>query len=255
MDTDSSEPLDRTSPAAGGALSRQVFRRIRQWIREGKLKEGDVLPSERELAKTFDTSRVPVREAMKVLEFMGIAERVHGKGVFLRKMRMENIVSNLDFMLMTSQQNLLDLFEARLGIEVLAARLAATRRTGQDLERIGMTLKILGERMEAGASTLDASLDFHAAVIAASRNSVLIEMNFYLSDRLRMARERFREFKSPYDHGIAEHEGIFRAIEAMDADAAAERTRSHLTRPIDTLRQAIASKAGMENFQGEPLSG
>jgi DNA-binding FadR family transcriptional regulator len=196
-----------------------------------------------------------VREAVKVLEFMGIAERITGKGVFLRKMRMENIVSNLDFMQMTSQKNLLDLFEARLGIEVLAARLAAMRRTGQDLEHIGQTLKILGDLMEEGASTLGASLDFHAAVIAASHNSVLIEMNLYLADQLRMAREHFRELKSPHGHGIAGHEGIYRAIEAMDADAAAECTRAHLTRPIDTLRQAIASTTDRENSRGEPLSG
>ena len=45
-----------------------------------KLKEGDMLPSERDLAQLFDVSRVPVREALKILEFTGVAEQVRGKG-------------------------------------------------------------------------------------------------------------------------------------------------------------------------------
>lgn len=238
---DSLEPLDRTSPMVESALSKQIFRKIRQWIREGRLKEGQSLPSERELAKIFDTSRVPVREAIKVLEFMGIAERVAGKGIFLSKISMENIVSNLDFMLMTSKQNLLDLFEARLGIEVLAAQLAAMRRTEEDLVFIERSLKALESRMEAGESTLGLSLDFHAAIITASHNKVLVEMNLYLADWLRIARERFQEFKSPDGHGIKEHEEIFLAIKAMDAEGAALRMKTHLARTIDVVRRDIAA--------------
>jgi DNA-binding FadR family transcriptional regulator len=146
---------------------------------------------------------------------------------------------------------MLDLFEARLGIEVLAAKFAAARRTEEDLESIERSLKILVARIEAGESTLGVSLDFHAAIIAASHNSVLVEMNLYLADWLKIARERFQEFKSPDGHGIEEHERILVAIKTKDEEGAAEQMRSHLTKTIDVVRRAIASTSGMQQSSGE----
>ncbi|HWR31396.1 MAG TPA: winged helix-turn-helix domain-containing protein, partial [Negativicutes bacterium] len=77
------QPINRDGNNETDALYMQIVERIRQWILKGQLKDGDLLPSERDLAQMFDVSRVPVREALKVLEFLGAVKHVRGKGVYV----------------------------------------------------------------------------------------------------------------------------------------------------------------------------
>ena len=78
-------------------LYSQIVGHIRNWIRSGRFREGDALPSERELAATFNVSRVPVREALKILEFLGVVHYVRGRGVRVKKMRISDLLGNLEF--------------------------------------------------------------------------------------------------------------------------------------------------------------
>lgn len=248
MFDDATEPLDRLNLPVESALSRQVFRKIRQWIREGRLKEGDLLPSERELAKVFETSRVPVREALKVLEFMGIAERVAGKGVYLRRISVGNLISNIDFLLMSSAQNLMDLFEARECLEIQAARLAAARRTEIDLSDIKEALEAMEQNLTAAAVPLGVSMDFHAAVIAASHNMVLGELSLYLADWLRLARDQFLELSKVHERGMSDHRAIYEAIRESDGERAAQAMQTHLTRTRTVIEDAL--KAQLDSREG-----
>ena len=85
------QPIDKIIDKSSNALYTQIVQQIRQWIKEGRLKEGDQLPSERELAQIFDVSRVPVREALKILEFLGAVQHIRGKGVFVKKINVNQV--------------------------------------------------------------------------------------------------------------------------------------------------------------------
>jgi len=102
-------------------------------IIEGKIKVGDKLPSERELAEMFQVSRVPVREALKVMEFMEVIQYVPGDGIYLKSININDLISKIDFMIETSTDIISDLFEARQAIELKAVELAAIKRTDADL--------------------------------------------------------------------------------------------------------------------------
>jgi GntR family transcriptional repressor for pyruvate dehydrogenase complex len=127
--------LDKSNKAAD-ALYAQIVGRIRQWVREGKLKEDELLPSERELAAVFNVSRVPVREALKTLEFLGVVQRVRGKGVAVKRVTINHVLSHIEFLLVDPLSTLQDLFEVREALEVQAAGLAAIRRTNKDIEEM-----------------------------------------------------------------------------------------------------------------------
>ena len=126
-------PINRDERKESDALYIQIVERIRQWILKGKLKDGDLLPSERDLAQMFGVSRVPVREALKVLEFLGAVQHIRGKGVYVRRIGIGQVLNNIDFLMADPTHLLTDLYEARQGLECQAALLAAERCTENDL--------------------------------------------------------------------------------------------------------------------------
>ena len=64
--------LPNKQPNGSGRFYEYVIDNIRQMIADGELEAGQKLPSERELAEKFNVSRVPIREALKILEYMGV---------------------------------------------------------------------------------------------------------------------------------------------------------------------------------------
>jgi len=234
------QPLAKVDVDNSSALYKQIFDRIREWLRTGKLKEGEPLPSERELAQMFDVSRVPVREALKVLEFVGIVQQVRGKGVFVKKISANSIIDTIDFVMMNSSHTMLELFEVRQGIETQAALLAAERRTEQDLAVMASSLVDIEKQMDDEPLSADHSLDFHSAIIAASHNSALIEINQFLTEWLRYMRMKYIYPSVGNEKGRTEHRELFELIKAKDSLGAAEKMRAHLTRARDIIARAVA---------------
>lgn len=220
-------------------LSMQVFRRIRQWIREGRLKEGDMLPSERELAGLFGVSRVPVREALKVLEFEGVAEKRRGKGLFLRRVSINNLISNIDFVLMDNVHTLMELFEAREAIELQATFLAAQRRTEEDIAALEAAVDAVEKKLHTGEEILDASMNFHTVLVNASHNQALVAINLYLADWLRIAREAVFRQTSLHDEGLHSHKEILDFVRGGDSEAAVVKMKEHLDRSKRFIEKAI----------------
>ncbi len=198
-----------------------------------------MLPSERELAEIFDVSRVPIREALKVLEFVGVVQNVHGKGVFVKKITANDIIDNIDVVMMNSNHALLDLFEVREGIEIQAVYLAAERRTDEDLATIEAALDEMGRKDDAGAGFMESTMDFHSAVIAASHNMALVDINRYLIDWLRYLRNQFMKGSRTSEQAVSDHRELFDLIKAKDSAAASQKMREHLARAKHVLEQAV----------------
>ena len=73
-----------------GRFYEYVIENIRQMIANGELQAGQKLPSERELAEKFNVSRVPIREALKILEYMGVLDSSPGDGTYLKNISVES---------------------------------------------------------------------------------------------------------------------------------------------------------------------
>jgi len=233
------QPLNKVLNNDKNALSSQIYNRIREWLRSGKLKEGDPLPSERELAQLFDVSRVPVREALKILEFVGIVRSIRGKGVFIKKISPNDIINTIDFVMMDHTHTLLELFEVREGIETQAAYLAAERRTSEDLANIESQLNVIDQNASRNQTSVDSTLDFHSAIILASHNSALIQINHFLSEWLRFLRTNYIGSTVGSDIGRAEHRSLFELIKAKDSIGAANMMRAHLVRAKSVIAKAM----------------
>ncbi len=124
--------LDRNNKTLYG----QIADILRERIMSGEFKPGDILPSERELAEEMQVSRIPVREAMKSLEYLGVVKQIRGKGVLVQTADLSNILKVVGPLVTTiTPQILLNLFDFRLAIEPYGAAQAPSWQPKQKLRR------------------------------------------------------------------------------------------------------------------------
>ncbi len=235
--------LDRGSDS----LYKQIVELLREQILNGTLKEGDVLPSERELAMRFDVSRVPVREALKILEYLGVVRHVRGKGVFVQRADLGEFLSTVGPMMMEAPNVLSDLFDIRLILETHAASLAARFCTEQDLELMEKELLEMDEGIRSGQHVEEASLDFHSSILTASHNQVLQMVNLFLGELQRHSRRRSLWSRERQEEALHYHQSIFARIRARDPEGAYNAMREHLLQG----RRQVENRDGHEFEQEE----
>jgi DNA-binding GntR family transcriptional regulator len=200
----------RRRPGTGEPESARVARILREQIIDGDRAPGSRLV-ERELSAELGVSRVPVREALRVLAGEGLAVPRRNSWMTVR---------------VFTERDIEELVEVRTALEPLAFRRAAERRDPAALRRIRTALDAQGRATRRGDGTAArrAAADFHEAVTAASGNRLLDELAAPLSGRLRWLLGQHDEFAEVY----AEHEAIYRAIAAGDGPAAADLAGRHL---------------------------
>ncbi len=217
------DPISKQNPAYPSKYYEKIIVAISDMIAQGILKPGDMLPSERELAEQFQLSRVPVREALKILEFLGMVSYVPGKGIFVRKLEISSLLSKIFFGLSVTPDTIRQLFAIRLLIEPYAAGQAALYAIPEELE------KIRGALEEAnGTSVVNYSLDFHTAVISASHNSLLLEIYTFLYSLLNLVRKRSKIENRYKTDPLRFHSEIYNCICAKDSEGAQRLMREHL---------------------------
>ncbi|WP_088225171.1 FCD domain-containing protein [Desulfosporosinus sp. FKB] len=206
----------------------QIVERIRHWIIKGYLKDGDVLPSERELAKILGVSRMPVNQALKILEYLGAIQYVRGKGVCVRNLDIHQLLNNIGFLTLDPANSLKNLFEVREAIEVKAAWLAAQRRSNDDLDDIEDPILEMERNILMNKDIENSSLRFHSAIIKASQNDILVKINDFLSELLLFSRKETLNDSNNRDKALDYHKNIFRAIKDKNSESAALLMEKHL---------------------------
>lgn len=231
--------LNKLVDKSSEMLYTQIVERIRVWIIKGYLKEGDTLPSERDLAHMFDVSRMPVSQAMKILEFLGVVQHVRGKGVCVKKIDMHQLLNNIGFLMLDPQRGLTDLFEARRAIEVHAAKLASQRRTKADLDAMEDALLEMERNIVMQKSVDNASMRFHSALIAAADNGVLVKVNDFLAELLMYSRQKSLKDASKQDVAVTYHKQIFQAILEQNETLAGTAMDEHLRELMASINSGV----------------
>jgi GntR family transcriptional repressor for pyruvate dehydrogenase complex len=210
-------------------LSDQIISQIKELIAQGIFKPGDMLPSERELAIKLGVSRLPLREALKTLQFISVIEAKPGSGYMIKDLKVANLLEVLDEACEPGQDILNDLKEMRITIEVKAVELACCRKTERDLEKMREAIEEMEIAIEDEPErVIEGSIKFHNAVLKASHNKLFVAILAYFSDVLNEGRKRSLKIKNRYKIAIEEHKRIYQAIEAGDVDTATNLMKIHL---------------------------
>jgi GntR family transcriptional repressor for pyruvate dehydrogenase complex len=231
-------------------LYEEVVEQLHQLIDEGKLKAGDRLPSERELAETFRVSRSSVREAIRTLEREGMVVSRPGRGTFIAAVDVEALVAPLASLLSQGKNALIDLFEMRRLVEPSIAALAAERATPADIVRLQEILTAQEQQMSHGVSAVESDAAFHFAIGQATHNAALQRLVASIVDILKPARETSLQTPGRAHQSLASHREILVAIERRDPEFA----RQAMHRHIEAVEHNVLASGDLARQRRAPAS-
>lgn len=221
------EPIDRFENNNPN-LYEKIIRSIREMMLSGELKVGEKIPPERELADLFKVSRVPIREALKTLEFLGVIQNVRGDGMYIQNISIEELLDKMAFAIENTENTIEELFIVREILENKASRLAALNRTEKDIEKLKKTIAEMESKIEEGKDVYKLSLRFHTLIFEAARNKVLLGINDYLMGLLEVSREKTLFSSGHRKTALDFHKQILENIIKKDSEEAARIMDEHL---------------------------
>jgi GntR family transcriptional repressor for pyruvate dehydrogenase complex len=205
-----------------------VINQILSLIKNGKLKKGDQLPTERDLTKTFKVSRTTVREAIRSLESMKLVESRQGNGTYVIMSGKDIEVQNLCTALFHERDDLLDIFHVRNIIEPNIAQLAATHATPAEIQELENIVEQHEANLATGSPTIETDTAFHMAMARAAKNRVLGRLVNALIDLLAECRKEALQSDRRAEESLKGHRNILMAIKDGDGPGAKEAMRRHL---------------------------
>jgi GntR family transcriptional regulator, transcriptional repressor for pyruvate dehydrogenase complex len=212
-----------------GPLHEQIADQIQNMIAAQRLRPGDKLPNERDLAKTLGVSRPTIREAMRLMQHRGLIDRKPGGGTYLIQMGTAALSESLDRYFWIKDCSHDDLFQVRQGLEPVAAALAAQHATPEVIRHLEDRLAKLNEAFLSGDPRMLASTDseFHIAIAQASLNPLLAAICAGIDDLVRKWNERSSTeiFDEP---ATQSHLAILLAIKDRDPQRAREAALAHI---------------------------
>jgi len=217
-------------------------------IQAGTWQAGQTLPTERELMDMFGVGRSSIRDAVQSLSGLGILESRQGYGVFVKRASIDDVRRIVSGALMLTQKAALQVVEAREVIELGAAKLAAERRTSEDLAEMSRAIDLTRVALEDSDVDMlvDSDISFHAAIMRAAGNDVLCTMLDSIAHILREHRRQTISRVKNRSVVLDAHQGIYHAILASDPVRAAELTERHYHILKHQIATDLASSTELE---------
>ncbi len=212
------------------AIQNEIIGKIRDLINYKNLEPGDKLPSERMLSDKFEVSRNNVREAIRKLEFYGLVKSMPQSGTFIEDIGVTAMNGIIEDILRLEDPDFKSLVETRILLELKTVRLAATRRTDEDLKQMKETLDAYKTKVLNGEDAVQEDLLFHLAIAKASGNSTINTLMLMITPEIIMNFEKFHVCdKNQAMLGIEEHTEIYKAIKAQNPQKAKQKMKKHFS--------------------------
>ena len=213
------EKIQNTSPT----VPELVLDSLLAAIESGRIRIGEELPPERDLAEALGISRNSLRECLSILSFMGIVENRGNRKVLVKNADYYRKARSL-LELSYSPDTFDDFMEFRRTNEREIAKLACRRATQEDLDRLRGSV----ERLENDATDYLADVEFHVNLAYASHNTIFAAMLDYVNCLILELRMRFFEREDYHGKTAQAHRRIYEAVAARDEELAAYEMGRHL---------------------------
>lgn len=229
------------------SLAQELVDALGDRIRDGRLKQGDKLPTEAAIMDEFGVSRTVVREAISRLQAAGAVETRHGIGTFVVGLGTGGAF-HISQERLTTLRDVVAVLELRIGLETEAAALAAQRRTPENLAAMRHALAAFLQAVDEGRDAVGADFQLHLEIARATQNRHYGELFQALGATI-IPRARLEpdQVLSPERRAFlqrvnGEHESIVDAIAAQDAEAARAAMRTHLANSRERRRRAAEAE-------------
>jgi GntR family transcriptional repressor for pyruvate dehydrogenase complex len=231
------------TPIRSSKVYEQITEQIEQLILSGKLRSGDRLPTERELAEQFQASRTAVREAMKTLAQKGLVDMRPGRGTIVIDGTSQAMRHSLGLMMRVGhaggEENLVEVREI---LEPEIAALAAARATEEHIAALQEAVTIMDASLDDADTFIDADNDFHRALAKATQNALILSFVDSIVDLLSEQRKNIFSVSGGSSRGQMHHKLLLAAIQRHDPEAARVAMRAHLQQVRADVETALAQK-------------
>jgi GntR family transcriptional repressor for pyruvate dehydrogenase complex len=216
----------RRKTPADTRITAKILEKIKRLISTGAIPPGAKFPPERELSKEFGVNRASLRQALKVLEIMGVLTQRVGDGTYLSASAESILHEPLGFLILLDDLSHHELFETRMIVEPELAARAAQRATTEDL--IGLRKAIMAmEHCRTKQERLDADLAFHECIFRASGNRIC-HLLFRVIHRNLLNSMSQLSTLVPLDRPLAFHKRIYAAIQERNSEEARRQMLDHI---------------------------
>ncbi|QJA09207.1 FadR family transcriptional regulator [Romboutsia sp. CE17] len=213
----------------------QVIEQIQEKIFYGEFKNGDKLPSERELSEQMGVSRTSIREALRVLETMGVVESRQGEGNFICSNVNKSLIEPLSLIFKLNNGSWEDVIELRQALELETVKFASKRVTKEEADEMKFIINKMEEEINnQNRNEILVNLDqkFHNKIASISKN-YLIECLFLTSSNLfeEFIDDARRKIVNKYSDErvlLNQHKEIYNAIISNDSNLAYKKMEEHM---------------------------
>ncbi len=203
-------------PVKSTRIYEEIVRQVKQLITEGKLKSGDRLPPERDLAEKFMVSRTSVREALRALQSRGLIGIRAGEGAFIRDISVDTLIEPLALVILPHREAVGELFEARRLLEPAIAALAARRATPEELTEMERILEEQSKQVAQGGTGMAQDTALHTAIANSAHNRAITRIVNALMDLLTQSREESLHTPGRPPRSHQDHRRFLEAIQGRD---------------------------------------
>ncbi|PAU74058.1 FadR/GntR family transcriptional regulator [Halomonas salipaludis] len=205
----------------GGSMERssiafQILERIKTALIRGQLKPGDYLPSETELTQSLGIGKSSVREAIKMLQAIGIVEVRRGQGTIIRREPGTPLVDPMAFGMILARGMTRDVLEFRQMFEPAYTLQAMANATPEDHASIRHAITALAAAIANGEQTSRHDVSFHRAVLRATHNPMTIRVGETLIELIEAALET--SMQTLPETALKDHQAIYAAFQAGDTN-------------------------------------
>lgn len=210
----------------------EILDQFKELLITKKLKVGQKIPPEVELSESWGISRSSVREALKVLDVLGIIEAKAGEGTIIKQADPENLKNIMSLVALSRGINTIELFEVRTVIEIYSVRLAALKRTDYDLAVLKHYLLKMDDLYANKDMEIESDFYFHRSIVEASKNKILIMLmemiSGLLEEQIRETRSQLSTSSNTLKRFQKQHWEIFLSIQNQQPQQAEKAMLDHL---------------------------
>ena len=226
MNDDISKNIIKIKPTT---VTEQIVEQVRSMIKDGVFKPGDTLPTEMEFSVLLGVGRSSVREALKVLQAIGIIEKQPGSTAKFSKTCANSAALLFNMPNIMSEFSLIELSEARETIEVSLAGLAARNAGKVQIDKLENVQKKFEKAVADNNfdDILDLDFEFHKTIADSSGNTFLSQMLMMLHDLIIAGNERTLSRRN-VQIAAEDHKRIFNSVKAANEHEAANAMKLHM---------------------------
>jgi GntR family transcriptional repressor for pyruvate dehydrogenase complex len=237
-------------------VTQLIILRFQQMLSDGVLAPGTKLPPERELATHFKVARSSLRQALKVLEIMGVITQKIGDGTYLNRDASSVLSVPMEFLFLLDDTSVQELTELRFLMEPALAAKAAERANLADIALLRQSITDLENSEQDRVKLVASDLLFHRAIFEASGNRLTSRL-FHTIHRAMLNMIMVTSQMVDLEHTVAFHKPILAAIEQRNPKLASDLMTAHLTDANQLLtlgREQEKARTLREHIVGNSMS-